>query len=379
MAKDYYETLGVSRQADGNDIKKAYRRLAMKHHPDRNTGGARAKAEKRFKEIKEAYEVLADEQKRAAYDQFGHAGVNGAAGAGFGAGFGAGTGFGGFADIFEDVFGFGQGGRHASSAYAGRDLEYAINLTLEEAVSGVEKRIRVTMPRTCTACDGSGAEPGAGVEECRACHGSGEIRMQQGVFSVRQTCPHCRGQGRTISQVCAECHGDGRVRKARELSVKIPAGIDNGDNIRLAGEGEAGGRGGPSGDLYVRVRIKPHKLFRRDGANLLLDVPVPLVCAVIGGEVEVPGLHERFRLKVPSSTQNGSLLRIRGKGIKPLRGGSAGDIICRVNVEIPVNVTDEQRELLVKFDQSLTSSNRQHTPKSDNWIKGVKDFLADIF
>ncbi len=378
MAKDYYETLGVSRQAAAKEIKKAYQRLAMKHHPDRNTEDA--KAEERFKEIKEAYEVLADEQKRAAYDQFGHAGVNGAAGGkGFGAGFGAGTGFGGFSDIFEDVFGFGQGGRRASAAYAGRDLEYAIDLTLEEAVSGAEKRVRVTMPRTCTACGGSGAEPGAGIEECPACHGSGEIRMQQGVFSVRQTCPQCGGQGRTVSKLCVECDGGGRVRKVRELSVKIPAGIDNGDNIRLAGEGEAGGRGGPAGDLYVRIRVKPHKLFKRDGSHLLLDVPVPLVCAVIGGEVEVPGLHERFRLKVPPASQNSSLLRIRGKGIKPLRGGPVGDIICRVNVEIPVHITDEQRELLIQFDRSLTSSNRQHTPKSDSWIRGVKDFLAGIF
>ena len=375
MAKDYYETLGVSRQADVGEIKKAYRRLAMKYHPDRNAGDA--EAERHFKEVKEAYEVLLDDQKRAAYDQFGHAGVNGTGG-GFGGGFGSGA---GFSSIFDDIFGgstFSQSGRGSSGAYAGRDLEYTLELTLEEAVSGVEKHIRVTMPRECTTCNGSGAAPDAKVEECSSCHGVGEIRMQQGIFSVRQTCPHCGGQGRRVSERCSDCGGEGRVRKARELSVKIPAGVDHGDNIRLAGEGDAGGRGGPAGDLYVRIKVKSHRLFKRDGANLLLEVPIPLATAVLGGEVEIPGLDRHFKLKVPTGTQNRQQLRIRGKGIKPVRGSVCGDIVCRVQVEVPVNLTDEQKELMRKFDAALESSRKKHTPKTDTWINNIKGFFADI-
>ncbi len=376
MAKDYYKALNVSRDADADKIKKSYRRLAMKYHPDRNPGDK--ESERRFKEAQEAYEVLSDDQKRAAYDRFGHAGVNSGAGFGGGAGPGAG-GFGDFGDVFGDIFGdvFGQGGRRASaSAYAGRDFEYALELTLEEAAFGVERRVRVTVPRACETCDGSGAKPGTGVKECAACHGTGEMRMQQGFFSVRQTCPQCRGQGRVIAEVCADCGGEGRVRKTRELSVKIPAGVDDDDSIRLAGEGEGGGRGGPPGDLYVRVRVKPHKLFKRDGANLLLEVPVPMATAGLGGEVEVPGLKGRFKLKVAAGTQNGRQLRIRGKGIKPVRGGVAGDLVCRVQVEVPVNLTDEQKELLRKFDALLAGSRNRHTPKTDTWLKGVKDFFG---
>ncbi len=374
MAKDYYEALNVSRQADADEVKKAYRRLAMKYHPDRNPGDT--EAERRFKEAQEAYEVLSDDQKRAAYDRFGHAGVNVGAGGGADA-----SGFGGFADfgdVFGDIFGdvFGQGNRRASSAHAGRDLEYALELTLEEAAFGVEKHIRVGAPRTCGTCNGSGAKLGAGMKECGQCRGTGEIRMQQGFFSVRQTCPRCRGQRRIVSELCGECRGEGRVRRTRELSVKIPAGVDDGDGVRLAGEGEGGRGGGPAGDLYVRVRVKPHKLFKRDGVNLLLEVPVNFVTAALGGEVEVPGLDGRFKLKVAAGTQNGRQLRIRGKGIKPLRGGARGDIVCRMQVEVPVNLTGEQKELLRQFDAALGGSRKKHTPKIDAWIKGVKNFLG---
>ena len=379
MAEDYYEALGVSQQADADEIKKAYRRLAMKYHPDRNAGDADAK--RRFKEAKEAYEVLSDNQKRTAYDRFGHAGVN--AGAGVGGG-GAGAGFGGFGDvssIFDDIFGgaFSQGGgRHASSAYAGRDLEYSMELTLEEAAHGVKKTIRVGAPRACKTCDGTGAKPGAGMKECSACNGVGEIRMQQGFFSVRQTCPQCHGQGRVISETCADCGGEGRTNKTRELLVEIPAGVDDDNSIRLSGEGEGGVRGGPAGDLYVKVRIKRHKLFTRDGTHLLMEVPVPLVTAALGGTIEVPGLDGRFNLKVAAGTQSGQQLRIRGKGIKPVNGGVCGDIICRVQIEVPVNLTGEQKELLQKFDATLVGRQGQHTPKTNRWLKDVKDFFASI-
>ena len=377
MSKDYYQVLGVSRQADASELKKAYRRLAMKYHPDRNQGDA--DAERHFKEVSEAYEVLSDDQRRAAYDRFGHADASG--GAGFGGGAGTGGGFSDFGDIFGDIFegAFSQGARRReSAAYAGSDLEYAMDLTLEESAQGVEKRIRVGTLRSCKTCNGSGARPGAEMKECAACHGVGEIRMQQGFFSVRQTCPQCHGQGRIVAELCAECGGEGRVRKTRELSVQIPAGIDNGNSIRLSGEGEGGARGGPPGDLYVKVRIKPHRLFRRAGANLLLEVPVPLAKAVLGGEVEVPGIDERLRLKVPAGTQNGQQLRLRGKGIKSMNSDVRGDMICHVQIEVPVNLSSEQKDLLKQFDASLANSRRRHTPKTETWLKGVKDFFADI-
>ena len=377
MAIDYYETLNVSRNADADEIKKAYRRVAMKYHPDRNPGDK--EAEHRFKEAQEAYAVLSDGQKRAAYDRFGHAGVN----AGAGAGAGTTQGFGGFTadlgDVFGDIFGdvFGQGGRRGSNVRAGRDVEYELELTLEEAAFGCEKRVRVSMPRTCGTCDGSGAKPGTGVKDCAACHGTGEMRMQQGFFSVRQTCPQCRGQGRVVAEVCAGCGGEGRVRGTRELAVRIPAGVDDGNSIRLAGEGEAGGRGGPPGDLYVRIRVKPHKLFRRDGKNLLLEIPVPMVTAVLGGEVKVPGLKGHFNLKIAAGTQNGQQLRLRGKGIKPVHGGgSAGDIVCHVQVEIPVSLTGDQKQLLRELDASLASSRKRHTPQTETWLKNVRDFFG---
>ena len=368
MAKDYYEALNVSRNADAVEIKKAYRRLAMKYHPDRNPGDN--ESERRFKEAQEAYEVLSDDQKRAAYDQFGHAGAS--------AGHGGGSGFADFGDVFGDIFGdmFDQGGHRTSSVHSGRDLEYEVGLTLEEAVFGAEKRIRLTVPRACETCDGSGAKAGAGFRDCTACNGTGEMRMQQGFFSVRQTCPQCWGQGRIIAEACLDCGGEGRVRKARELSVRIPAGIDDGDSIRLAGEGEGGARGGAPGNLYVKAKVKQHKLFRRDGANLLLDLPVPMVTAALGGEVEVPGLKGRFKLKIVPGTQNGRKLRIRGKGIKPVRGGVVGDIVCHMQVEVPVNLTGEQRELLGKFDKLLAGSRERHTPKTDSWLKGIKDFFG---
>ncbi|WP_456415046.1 molecular chaperone DnaJ [Thiolapillus sp.] len=376
--RDYYEVLGVSRTATSVEIKKAYRKLAMKYHPDRNSGEDGEQAEIKFKEAKQAYEVLSDDQKRAAYDQFGHAGVEGASGMGGGSGGFGGAG-GSFSDIFGDVFGdiFG-GGRGAHRHQRGADMGYNLELSLEDAVRGTTVKIRVPAQVVCDACGGSGARKGTSPKACSTCGGSGQVRMQQGFFIAQQTCPTCHGRGVQIDDPCQACHGQGRIQKHKTLSVKVPAGVDSGDRIRLAGEGEAGENGGPAGDLYVQIHVKPHPIFERDDANLYCEVPIPFTTAALGGELEVPTLEGKVKLKVPAGTQTGKLFRIRGKGIKPVRGGAVGDLLCKVVVETPINLNDEQKELLQQLDESLRGGGRKHSPNASSWLDGVKSFFKEM-
>ncbi|MAN50592.1 MULTISPECIES: molecular chaperone DnaJ [unclassified Marinimicrobium] len=374
MAKrDYYEVLGVSRDVSAADLKKAYRRVAMKHHPDRNPGDE--EAENKFKEASEAYEVLSDAQKRSAYDQFGHAGVDQSAGMGGGAGAG---GFGSFSDIFGDVFGdiFGGGGRGRGGPSRGADLRYNLELSLEDAVRGTNVQIKVPTLVACDTCDGSGAKKGTSPKTCTTCGGIGQVRMQQGFFSVQQACPTCRGKGSIITDPCGSCHGQGRVEQTKKLSVKVPAGVDTGDRIRLSGEGEAGAEGGPAGDLYVEVHVKPHEIFQRDGADLYCEVPVDFVDAALGGELEVPTLDGRVKLKVPAETQTGKLFRLRSKGVTPVRGGARGDLMCRVVVETPVDLTSKQKELLREFQSTMKGG--KNSPRQSSWFDGMKNFFGDM-
>ena len=378
MAKrDYYEVLGVDRQAGDAELKKAYRRLAMKHHPDRNAGDDAA--DRKFREIQEAYAVLSDSEKRAVYDRFGHDAV---AGAGAQAGPGA-AGFGaGFEDIFGDVFGdvFGRGrgrGRAEPQARGGADLAYRLELDLEEAVFGVTRELGVEIPGVCDTCGGSGCAPGTQPETCPTCHGRGEVVSQQGFFSVRQTCPTCHGEGRIIRVPCHACHGTGRVRKERTLRVKIPPGVDQGDRVRLSGEGEAGMRGGPAGDLYVEVRVRPHQLFQRDGDHLYCEVPVSYAAAALGGTVEVPTLDGHVSLKIPPETQTGKALRLRGKGVRSVRSRAPGDMICKLTVETPVNLSARQRELLEELEASLTG-HELHSPRTGSWRERGRSFMDNL-
>jgi molecular chaperone DnaJ len=371
--KDYYETLGVSKNASNADLKKAYRRLAMKYHPDRNPGQA---AEEQFKEVKESYEILSDAQKRSAYDQFGHAGVDQSSGGGGGPG---GAGFGDvFGDIFGDIFGGGGGGRQSRSR-RGADLRYDLELSLEDAVNGTDVKIRVPVKVVCKPCKGTGGQNGASPETCDTCGGVGQVRMQQGFFSVQQTCPHCRGQGQIIKNPCRTCGGDGRVNEHKTLSVKIPPGVDTGDRIRLSGEGEAGPQGVPSGDLYVQMHLKKHPIFERDGNDLFCNATLGLARAALGGEVEIPTLGGRINLKIPQGTQSGKLFRLRGKGVKSVRGGGTGDLLCRVHVETPVNLTEAQKELLRQFDEATQKQGQKHSPKAYSWVNEVKDFISKAF
>lgn len=370
--RDYYEVLGASKTATEQELKKAYRKLAMKYHPDRNPDNEEAAHQ--FKEINEAYEVLSDKNKREAYDRYGHAGVDpnmGGAGAG---------GFEGFGDIFGDVFGdiFGSGGRGRGGprAQRGSDLRYNLELSLEDAVRGTSVEIKVPTLEQCDKCHGSGCKSGSSPKTCSTCHGAGQVRMQQGFFSVQQTCPTCRGRGTTIEDPCTKCHGQGRVERTKTLSVKIPAGVDTGDRIRLTGEGEAGEQGAPSGDLYVQVHVAEHNLFVRDGSNLYCEVPISFATAALGGELEVPTLEGKVKLKVPAETQTGRLLRIRGKGVKSVRGGTQGDLLCRVIVETPVNLTEKQKDLLREFEGSLEDDKCK--PKASNFFDGVKNFFDSL-
>ena len=344
MAKrDYYEVLGVSRSADEKEVKRAYRKLAMKYHPDRNPGDT--ESENKFKEASEAYEVLADASKRAAYDQFGHAGVD--------------------------------GGRGRNTR--GADLRYTLELDLEEAVRGKTVEIRIPGHRECDTCDGSGAEKGSTPEPCSTCNGIGQVRMQQGFFAVQQACPTCRGSGQVIKNPCKSCSGQGRVREEKALSVKVPPGVDTGDRIRLSGEGEMGMDGGPPGDLYVQVAVREHSIFTRDGRNLYCEVPISVGDAALGGELEVPTLDGRVKLKIPPETQTGKLFRLRNKGVKPVRGGPPGDLLCRVQIETPVNLTKRQKELLEEFQKSLDGNNgTNHAPKKTSWFEGVKNFFDEM-
>ncbi|HEB97504.1 MAG TPA: molecular chaperone DnaJ [Sedimenticola thiotaurini] len=374
--RDYYEVLGVSKNASEAELKKAYRRLAMKYHPDRNTGADAETAEIKFKEAKEAYEILCDPQKRAAYDQFGHAGVDPSAGGGPGpSGFGGGA---SFSDIFGDVFGDIFGGRGETRVHRGADLRYNLQLTLEEAVAGTTVKIRVPTMVKCNVCNGSGARKGTSPKTCTTCGGHGQVRMQQGFFSVQQTCPTCRGKGTVIEHPCTACHGIGRVQQHKTLSVKVPPGVDSGDRIRLGGEGEAGENGGPPGDLYVQITVKEHEIFTREDNHLFCEVPISFVTAALGGELEVPTLDGKVVLKVPAGTQSGKLFRMRGKGVKPVRGGPVGDLLCRVMVETPVNLTDRQKELLRQFEQTLEGTGSKHSPHSSSWLDGVKKFFEGM-
>jgi len=370
--RDYYEILGVAKGADEKDIKKAYKRLAMKYHPDR-TQGDKAMEEK-FKEVQEAYEILSDSQKRAAYDQYGHAGVDpnrggGAGGADFGDIFG---------DVFGDIFGGGRRGG-GQRVQRGSDLRYNLELSLEEAVRGKSVDIKVPTWVSCDSCDGSGAKKGTQAKTCHTCHGAGQVTMRQGFFAVQQTCPTCHGRAKIITDPCGKCHGEGRVEKTKTLQVKIPAGVDTGDRIRLAGEGEAGLHGAPAGDLYVQVHVKDHPIFVRDGNNLYCDVPISFSIAALGGEIDVPTLDGRVKLKIPAETQTDKMFRLRGKGVQSVRGGGVGDLVCKVVVETPVNLSEKQKELLRQLDESWAGeSEATHRPKSKGFFDGVKKFFDDL-
>ncbi len=375
MAKrDYYEILGVSKSVGDQELKKAYRRLAMKYHPDRNPDSE--EAEEKFKEAKEAFEVLSDPQKRQAYDQFGHAGVDQSQG-GFGGGGAS------FSDIFGDVFGDIFGGR-ASGGGGGRqqrrgaDLRYNLEISLEEAVHGTQAKINVPTYVVCGTCDGTGAKKGTSPVTCDMCGGNGQVRMQQGFFSIQQTCPKCQGKGSIIKDPCPTCQGQGRIRKDKSLSIKIPAGVDTGDRIRLTGEGEAGVAGSAPGDLYVQVHVKEHSIFSRDGADLHCEIPISFSAACLSGELEVPTLDGKVKLKIPAESQTGKVFRLRGKGVTSMRGGVAGDLYCRIVVETPVNLNKEQKDLLRQFEESLKSSNSRHSPKAKSWFEGVKNFWNDM-
>jgi molecular chaperone DnaJ len=375
MAKrDYYKVLDVPRNASEADIKKAYRRLAMKFHPDRNPGDK--DAEESFKEVKEAYEVLSDEQKRAIYDQHGHDGIDAARQGGGGAGGFGGADFGDiFGEVFGDIFGGGRrGGR--SQVFRGADLRYELELELPQAVFGHTTEIEIPRLMECETCHGSGAAKGHTPTTCDQCQGSGQMRISQGFFQLQQPCNRCRGTGRIIRNPCDTCLGQGRVRRTRKLSVKVPAGVSTGDRIRLGGEGEAGRNGGPPGDLYIEMNVKPHPIFEREGDDLSCEVPVSFATAVLGGSVKVPTLEGDVSLKIPAETQSGRVFRLRDKGVKPVRGGDRGDLFCRIVVETPVNLSSEQRELLRQFDESLRSDGRGHTPREEGFFEGVKRFFA---
>lgn len=367
MKRDYYEVLGVSRNASEEELKKAYRRCAMKYHPDRNPGNAEAEAA--FKECKEAYEVLSDGGKRRLYDQHGHAAFEHGMGGG-----NAGPGYADMGDIFGDIFGNIFGGGARGGPRRGADVGYVMELDLEEAVAGVEKQIELPTLAPCEPCKGSGSEDGS-TETCTTCHGRGEVRMQRGIFTMQQACPHCGGRGRVIRNPCKACHGAGRVEDEKVLSVKVPAGVDNGDRIRLAGEGEAGPPGSPPGDLYVEIRVRPHDIFERDGDDLHCDVPIRFAQATLGDVVRVPTLGGEVEIRVPAETQTGKVFRLRDKGVKSVRSRKPGDLYCKVIVETPVNLTSAQRELLEKFDATFVGEGaRRHSPRSSTFVDGVKGF-----
>lgn len=373
--RDYYQVLGVPRNATEEVVTKAYRRLAMKYHPDRNPDDK--EAEERFKEAKEAYEVLTDAQKRAAYDQYGHAGLDAARGAG--QGFSPSDAFGDiFGDMFGDIFGGGRRGGGRSAVYRGADLRYELALDLEQAVFGTSTEIDFQTVTECSECGGSGAARGHTPATCDTCQGAGQVRMSQGFFAVQQTCPRCKGRGTIIKDPCPKCSGHGRMRAGKRLSVKVPAGVDTGDRIRLAGEGEAGRNGGPAGDLYVEIAVREHPIFERDHAHLSCEVPVSFVTAALGGSVEVPTLEGQAAIKVPPGTQSGRVFRLREKGVKPVRGGATGDLFCRVVVETPVELNAEQKGLLRKFEASLGDDGKSHNPRERSWLEGVRQFFGKI-
>jgi molecular chaperone DnaJ len=370
--RDYYEVLGVNRDASEEDIKKAYRKLAMKFHPDRNPDSK--ESEEKFKEAKEAYEILTEPDKRRAYDAYGHAGVNPQMG-----GMGEGPGFGGFAeafgDIFSDIFGGGQG-RGRSTVFRGADLRYNLEVTLEQAARGTETKIRIPTMEACETCKGSGAKPGTQPKTCETCHGQGTVRLSQGFFSIQQTCPTCHGSGKVIAEPCATCRGAGRIKKHKTLSVKIPAGVDEGDRIRLSGEGESGVNGGPPGDLYVVIHLSEHGVFQRDGDDLHCEMPISFSQAALGGEIEIPTLDGSAKVKVPPETQSGQVFRLRGKGIKGVRSTYPGDLLCEVVVETPVRLTDRQKDLLKELEEINKRDGSRHNPRAKSFMDKVREFFA---
>ncbi len=369
--RDFYEVLGVNKDASDDEIKKAYRKLAMKFHPDRNPDNP--KAEEHFKEAKEAYEILSDASKRAAYDQYGHAGVDQQAGMG-----GAGGFSGGFADAFGDIFGdiFGGGGRGRSNVYRGADLRYNLEVSLEEAARGTETKIRIPTMAECDTCHGTGAKAGTKPETCSTCAGHGQVRMQQGFFSIQQACPKCHGSGKMIAHPCPACQGGGRVKQYKTLAVKIPAGVDEGDRIRLSGEGEAGVNGGPPGDLYVVIQIKAHSVFQRDHNDLHCEMPISFTTAALGGEIEIPTLDGHAKIKIPAETQSGKVFRLRGKGIKGVRSSTHGDLLCHMVVETPVDLTERQKELLRELEALNLEDGARHNPRAKSWMDKVKEFFG---
>ena len=371
--KDYYDVLSVNRDASNEEIKKAYRKLAMKHHPDRNPDNP--KSEEHFKEAKEAYEILSDENKRSTYDQYGHAGLDQQAGGGGGGGqAGFGDAFGG---IFDEIFGGGRAGAGArSNVYRGADLRYNLEISLEQAAFGTETKIRIPTMEACEPCKGSGAKAGTQPKTCPTCAGSGQVRLQQGFFSIQQTCPKCHGTGRFVAEPCNSCHGAGRVKQHKTLAVKIPAGVDEGDRIRLTGEGEHGVNGGPPGDLYVQIHLKAHAVFQRDHNDLHCEMPISFTTAALGGEIEIPTLDGAAKLKIPPESQSGKVFRLRGKGIKGVRSQTQGDLLCHVVVETPVHLTERQKELLREMEELSNANNGRHNPRAKGWMDKVKEFFA---
>lgn len=369
--RDLYEVLGVSKTSTDEEIKKAYKRLAMKYHPDRNQGDK--KAEESFKEVNSAYEILSDKQKRAAYDQFGHAGVDPSMGGGQG---GRGFDFGdSFGDIFSEFFGGGRSNGR-TQARRGGDLLHQLSLTLEQAVKGEKLTIKVPTLVSCSPCNGKGTADGSAPDTCPSCKGAGQVRIQQGFIAMQQTCPQCRGAGQVIKNPCRSCHGTGRQRDYKTLSVSIPAGVDTGDRVRLAGEGEIGERGAPSGDLYVEMQVKEHDIFKREDNHLYCEVPISFMTATLGGDIEVPTLLDgKLKLKIQEGTQTGKVYRLRGQGVRSVRGGSTGDLLCKVIIETPVKLTDAQKAMLLKFDASLAANSDQHYPKNKSWLDRIKEFL----
>ena len=372
--RDFYEVLGVNKDANDDEIKKAYRKVAIKFHPDRNPDNP--KAEEHFKEAKEAYEILSDASKRTAYDQYGHAGVDQQSGMGGAGGFG-----GGFADAFGDIFGdifggagAGRGGR--SNVYRGADLRYNLEISLEEAARGTETKIRIPTMAECDTCHGSGAKAGSKPETCPTCAGHGQVRMQQGFFSIQQACPKCHGSGKVIAHPCGTCQGSGRVKQYKTLAVKIPSGVDEGDRIRLSGEGEAGVNGGPPGDLYVVIQIKAHSVFQRDHNDLHCEMPISFTTAALGGEIEIPTLDGHAKIKIPAETQSGKVFRLRGKGIKGVRSNAHGDLMCHMVVETPVSLTERQKELLRELEVLNEQDGARHNPRTKSWMDKMKQFFG---
>ncbi|MRD49148.1 molecular chaperone DnaJ [Caenimonas koreensis] len=378
--RDYYEILGVPKNASDEEIKKAYRKLAMKYHPDRHEGDNKSASEAKFKEAKEAYEMLSTPDKRAAYDQYGHAGVD----PNMRGGAGGAEGFGGFAEAFGDIFGdiFGQqrggggGAGRGRQVYRGSDLSYAMEVTLEEAANGKQAQIRIPTFEACDVCSGSGAKPGTQAKTCTTCQGQGVVQMRQGFFSVQQTCPHCRGSGKIIPEPCTTCHGQGRVKKQKTLEVKIPAGIDDGMRIRSAGNGEPGTNGGPPGDLYIEIRLKKHDIFEREGDDLHCVVPISFTRAALGGEIDVPTLQGKAAIDIPEGTQAGKQFRLRGKGIKGVRSSYPGDLYCHVAIETPVKLTEHQRKLIKELDEALRKGGSKHSPTEESWADKLKNFFS---